>query len=77
MDDTFHSWFVVRGLHVWMLMARLMNEGDKGRIVRNAVVEAMWDDVDAKSKQLGVRNLRLAFIEYSHNIFANRRHLQV
>lgn len=54
MEDTFHSWFVVRGLHVWMLMVRLMNEGDNGRLVRNAFVEAMWEDIDFKSKQIGV-----------------------
>lgn len=54
MPDTFHSWFVIRNLHVWMLMARLMQEGDDGRLVRNALVEAMWDDVDFRSKNLGV-----------------------
>ncbi len=54
MEDTFHSWFMVRGLHVWMLMARLMNEGENGRLVRNGLVEAMWEDVDFKSKHLGV-----------------------
>jgi cytochrome b pre-mRNA-processing protein 3 len=69
MDDTFHSWFIVRGLHVWMLMARLMNEGEKGRLLRNAVVEAMWEDVEAKSKRLGVRNLKCAHIEYAFTFF--------
>ena len=54
MEDSFHSWFIIRGVHVWMLMVRLMNEGEKGRLVRNALVEAMWQDVDFKSKQLGV-----------------------
>lgn len=53
MPDTFYSWFLVTELHVWMLMARLMNEGEKGRLVRNAVVEALWQDVDFRSKQLG------------------------
>lgn len=55
MEDTFHSWFIVRGLHVWMLMTRLMSEGENGRFVRNALVEAMWEDVEYKSKQLGVK----------------------
>jgi hypothetical protein len=54
MPDTFHSWFVVTALHVHLLMARLMVEGEEGRIVRNAVVEAMWSDVEFKSKLLGV-----------------------
>ena len=35
-------------------MVRLMQEGEEGRLVRNALVEAMWEDVDFKSKQLGV-----------------------
>jgi len=53
MPDTFFSWFLVTELYVWMLMARVMNEGENGRLVRNAIVEAMWQDVDYRSKQLG------------------------
>jgi len=56
MPDTFFSWFLVTELYVWMLMARVMNEGENGRLVRNAIVEAMWQDVDYRSKQLGVLN---------------------
>ena len=52
-------------------MARLMNEGEKGRLLRNAVVEAMWDDVEAKSKRLGVRNLKCAHTEYFFTTFYN------
>jgi len=53
MPDTFYSWFLVTEVHVWMLMARVMNEGENGRWVRNAIVEAMWQDVEYRSKQLG------------------------
>ena len=61
MPDTFYSWFLVTELHVWMLMARLMNEGEKGRLVRNAVVEALWQDVDFRSKQLGVLRINYCY----------------
>jgi len=54
MADTFHSWFRITELHVWMLMVRLMAEGPVGRGIRNGVVEAMWEDVDQKSRRLGV-----------------------
>lgn len=57
MPDTFQSWFLVTQLHVWILMVRLMGEGDDGRFMRNAVVEAMWQDVEYRSKQLGVIHL--------------------
>jgi cytochrome b pre-mRNA-processing protein 3 len=53
MPDTFYSWFLVTELHVWMLCARLMNEGDYGRIVRNSVVEALWQDCDQRAKSIG------------------------
>jgi len=53
MPDTFFSWFLVTEVYVWMLMVRVMNEGEKGRLVRNAIVEAMWQDIDYRSKQLG------------------------
>lgn len=52
MPDTFYSWFLVTELHVWMLSSRLMNEGDYGRIVRNSMVEALWQDCDGRAKNL-------------------------
>ncbi|XP_015190358.1 PREDICTED: ubiquinol-cytochrome-c reductase complex assembly factor 1 [Polistes dominula] len=53
MPDTFYSWFLITELHVWMLMVRFMAEGKYGKIARNTLVEAMWDDVDVRSKKLG------------------------
>lgn len=41
-------------------MVRLMQEGEEGRYIRNALVEAMWEDVDYKSKQLGVPVIHLS-----------------
>lgn len=54
MPDTFYSWFVVTELHVWMLSARVMAEGDDGRILRNGIVEALWCDVQLRTKKVGV-----------------------
>lgn len=34
-------------------MVRAMAEGDSGRIVRNSMVEAMWKDVELRTKKLG------------------------
>ena len=34
------------------LQSRLMGEGDEGRIVRNAMVEALWIDCDNRAKVL-------------------------
>jgi len=52
LPDTYASWFIVLELHVWMLAARLMQNGKEGRIVRNAIIHAMWDDNETKSKKL-------------------------
>jgi len=53
MPDTFYSWFLVAELHIWLLGARLMNEGDSGRAVRNSMVEALWLDCDNRAKAIG------------------------
>ena len=60
MPNTFNSWFLVTELHVWLLLTRLMAEGsetgEKGRFMRNSIVEAMWNDVNSRAKKLGVSN---------------------
>lgn len=53
MPDTFYSWFIVTELHVWMLSVRLMEEGPLGRALRNFIVEALWQDCDARAKLVG------------------------
>ena len=70
MPDTFYSWFLVTEVHVWMLMARVMNEGENGRWVRNAIVEAMWQDVEYRSKQLGV--LQLLSLDQTHHSYIQK-----
>ncbi|KAJ3641154.1 hypothetical protein Zmor_027671 [Zophobas morio] len=53
LPDTFYSWFVVTELHIWMISARAMAEGDDGRLLRNYLVEALWNDVGQRIKRLG------------------------
>lgn len=54
MPDTFFSWFRVKELHVWMLCARCMAAGDDGKIIRNALIESFYLELDQRSKQLEV-----------------------
>ncbi|XP_067145318.1 ubiquinol-cytochrome-c reductase complex assembly factor 1 [Centruroides vittatus] len=49
LPDTFHSWFLVIELHVWMCMTRAMNE-EKGKYLRNKIVNAMWEDTETRIK---------------------------
>ncbi|XP_055916687.1 ubiquinol-cytochrome-c reductase complex assembly factor 1 [Eupeodes corollae] len=60
LPNTFNSWFLVTELHVWMLLVRAMVEGpeagEDGRFLRNAIVEAMWSDVNTRAKKLGAQN---------------------
>ncbi|KAI4503370.1 hypothetical protein M0802_001592 [Mischocyttarus mexicanus] len=53
MPDTFFSWFLITELHVWMLMVRFMAEEKYGKVARNTLVQAMWDDVEIRLKKLG------------------------
>lgn len=39
-------------LHVWLLSTRLMEEPTTGKIVRNSMIRAMWEDIDVRSKKL-------------------------
>ncbi|XP_063850239.1 ubiquinol-cytochrome-c reductase complex assembly factor 1-like [Scylla paramamosain] len=59
LPDTFYSWFLLVELHVWMLMVRLMAEGEEGRFARNAMLEAMWLDCETRSKKLGMSSLSI------------------
>jgi len=57
MTDTFFSWFLVTELHVWMIMVRYMAEGKHGKLIRDNVIAAMWEDTDARISNLGVGNI--------------------
>lgn len=46
-------------------MVRLMAEGKEGRFTRNALIEALWEDADARSKKLGVGIVALACVTNS------------
>jgi hypothetical protein len=37
----------------WPFQCRLMSEGEYGRIVRNSMVEALWQDCDTRAKSVG------------------------
>ncbi|XP_012271400.1 ubiquinol-cytochrome-c reductase complex assembly factor 1 [Orussus abietinus] len=52
MADTFNSWFLITELHVWMIMSRFMAEGELGIFLRNSIVQAMWEDVNIRTKKL-------------------------
>lgn len=36
-----------------MIFVRIMNEGSKGSMIRNFIMEALWNDVGFRSKKLG------------------------
>lgn len=57
-ENTFYSWFLVTEIHVWMLMVRAMRDTEHGKFIRNHIVEAMWKDVELRSKILGECNRR-------------------
>lgn len=56
LPDTFNSWFIVTELHIWMLMVRVMEEGDDGRYIRNCIVAALWEDTRQKIKNIGAEH---------------------
>lgn len=57
LPDTFNSWFIITELHLWMVFIRLMHEGTKGSMIRNFMMEALWNDVGFRTKKLGTVSL--------------------
>ncbi|XP_054708510.1 ubiquinol-cytochrome-c reductase complex assembly factor 1-like [Uloborus diversus] len=53
LPDTLHSWFLLVQLHVWMCVLVLVSE-TQGRIFRNVLIDAMWNDVEARLDKLAV-----------------------
>lgn len=54
LPDTLYSFFLIVQLHVWMCQARSMKEGPEGRILRNELVERMWQDMDVRLSKIEV-----------------------
>lgn len=54
LPDTLYSFYLVVQLHVWMCQARSMKDGQEGRILRNEIVERMWQDMDVRLSKIEV-----------------------
>lgn len=54
LPDTLYSFYLLVQLHVWLCQVRSMREGPEGRILRNEVVERMWQDFDTRLDKLEV-----------------------
>lgn len=74
MPDTYASFFTVVELHVYMLSARLMQDRNHGLILRNEIIEAMWNDTHVRIDYLDVRFIIL-FI-YLFKIIILNLHMQ-
>ncbi|XP_016367747.1 ubiquinol-cytochrome-c reductase complex assembly factor 1-like [Sinocyclocheilus rhinocerous] len=54
LPDTLNSWFLVAQLHVWMCLVRMRQEGRAGKYMCRYIVHSMWEDVEQKSKIMGI-----------------------
>lgn len=54
LEDTLYSFYLIAQLHVWMCQVRSMKEGNEGRILRNEIVERMWQDLDVRLSKIEV-----------------------
>ncbi|XP_074650392.1 ubiquinol-cytochrome-c reductase complex assembly factor 1-like [Tubulanus polymorphus] len=52
MPDTFNSWFIVTELHIWMLLVKLTNLGEEGKLMIHNLVKALWLDLEQRSKKI-------------------------
>uniref|UniRef100_A0A3B5MUQ5 Ubiquinol-cytochrome c reductase complex assembly factor 1 n=1 Tax=Xiphophorus couchianus TaxID=32473 RepID=A0A3B5MUQ5_9TELE len=54
LPDTLNSWFLIAQLHVWMCLVRMRQEGREGKFMCRYIVHSMWEDVEQRSKIMGV-----------------------
>lgn len=54
LSDTLYSFYLVIQLHVWMCQVRSMLEGHEGRVLRNEIIERMWQDLDSRMSKIEV-----------------------
>lgn len=54
LPDTLNSWFLVAQLHVWMCLVRMRQEGREGKYMCRYIVHSMWEDVEQRSKIMGI-----------------------
>ncbi|XP_029007404.1 ubiquinol-cytochrome-c reductase complex assembly factor 1 [Betta splendens] len=54
LPDTLNSWFLIAQLHVWMCLVRMRQEGRAGKYMCRYIVHSMWEDVDQRSKIMGI-----------------------
>lgn len=52
LPNTFNTWFLITELHVWMLMVRAMGERKDNTLIRNTIVETLWQDVTVRANTL-------------------------
>jgi len=53
MPDTFFSWWLITEIHAWMLCTRVkVGETADGQLIRNTIVEALWEDLETRTKQI-------------------------
>ena len=54
LNKTFHNWFCVSLLHVWMLMVRFRLDGKEGQKNSEALFEHFWKDSELRMIGTGV-----------------------
>ncbi|XP_071483713.1 ubiquinol-cytochrome-c reductase complex assembly factor 1-like [Diadema antillarum] len=59
MPDTLFSWFLIMELHVWMCMVRLKQEGREGKYLSHYLMIAMWHDIQARGKLMGISSVKM------------------
>ncbi|KAI8867890.1 hypothetical protein GQ42DRAFT_164508 [Ramicandelaber brevisporus] len=53
LPDTFHSWFIISHLHMWMMMVRLRIEPE-GKALNQEIVNALFGVLEDKMRDAGV-----------------------
>ncbi|KAL3311692.1 hypothetical protein Ciccas_009728 [Cichlidogyrus casuarinus] len=65
LPDTFHTWYNITLLHIWLLFIRLRSEGSEGHLLREIVVKVLWDDLNSRMRAFKIMRKRHVQILHS------------
>jgi len=58
--DDFRTRFQLQSLHVWLVLARLRTEGERGRALSQNMFDIFWEDLESKLVDQGFKFLEIA-----------------
>jgi len=57
LPDTYLSYFNLLFLHLWIVLCRVVQDGDEGKFVKKMVLTFLWEDMTERTKKLMLKGV--------------------